>query len=372
MKKVLFYFPRHFNRTAKGTNPYFDPIIDICHRAGIAYDIYEEHSATRRPHDRRAKRARIFLTTVLVLRRLMRLLMPGRDFFARERLVARVLNILTCSRFKRDVYVTVSGSMYHLFAAMNPRGIVYDMQHGILGRNHPTFFNNDGKLLPQYRDANKHFLFWGEGFRNAFVGEDSQLGTRCHVVGTPMWQRRTAICENPDRLMLVSLQFVGDRNTECLQADKEILRRFLADISQTDWRVLLKKHPCHGGCIDITDLMHEFHNVEITDKPMAELASQIRLHVSSYSTTIFDYAAFGVPSFLLPATGVCYRERMFYGEYAYPLFADMNIEETLELIEADYAGCSSAVREWYEKYCTSLDRDLIYSLLAENGRCWQQ
>ena len=28
---VLLYYPQHFNRSSKGSNPYFDPIVEVPH-----------------------------------------------------------------------------------------------------------------------------------------------------------------------------------------------------------------------------------------------------------------------------------------------------------------------------------------------------
>ncbi|MBR7028670.1 MAG: hypothetical protein IKI05_04615, partial [Bacteroidaceae bacterium] len=40
--QVLFYYPQHFNRSAAGTNPFFDPLLQTCEEAGISYKLLEE------------------------------------------------------------------------------------------------------------------------------------------------------------------------------------------------------------------------------------------------------------------------------------------------------------------------------------------
>ena len=58
-KRVLFYYPQHFNRSANGTNPFFDPLIKICEKANIPYDVYEEPDPkTNRPHNIKARSAK--------------------------------------------------------------------------------------------------------------------------------------------------------------------------------------------------------------------------------------------------------------------------------------------------------------------------
>lgn len=56
---VVFYYPRHFNRAADGTNPYFRPLIELCKDNGIKYIALEEPAAGY-PSDKASIKADFF------------------------------------------------------------------------------------------------------------------------------------------------------------------------------------------------------------------------------------------------------------------------------------------------------------------------
>ena len=142
MKKLLFYYPQHFNRSKNGTNPFFDRMLDICDREGIDYDILEEPDGeTDKPRNVKASKADAFFWIVTAIRKIMATLFPNQDFYKREKKVAAVINLISAGRYRYEKYITISGSMYHLFASLNPNATVYDMQHGVLFKHHPTFFD---------------------------------------------------------------------------------------------------------------------------------------------------------------------------------------------------------------------------------------
>lgn len=372
MKKVLFYYPQHFNRTKEGTNPFFDRMLDLCERNGIKYDLFEEpDGGTDRPRNCKARQADIFFWFVTSIRKVVSLIMPSKSFYQREKYVARFFNILSLGKYRYDRYITISGSMYHLFANLNPRSKVFDMQHGVVYKEHPTFFENRN-LKPQFRRQNLHFIFWGKGYEENFVrGEEEILKGRTHVLGYPVDLDRSHkyksgmtdhSCQNS---IVVSMQFTHSVSYDELEKLKDTLRTFLKCVANLDVKVLLKHHPRYNNCIDIQDLLHDFDYVELTSAPLDELIDSTFLHVTFFSTTTFEYAQFGVPTYFLTYNEKELSDTLFYGEYNYPLYLGKSISEVVNRLRigTNYLYDSKEVYKWYQRFYTSFDDTAFLKLI---------
>lgn len=358
MKNLLFYYPQHFNRSKDGTNPFFDRMLEICDRHGIDYDLMEEPDrGTDKPRNPRAAKADAFFWAVTVIRKIFSIVFPKRDFYKREATVAKALNCLTLGRYRYRKYITISGSMYHLFANLNPKADVYDMQHGILYKEHPTFFK-DRHLRPQFYQPNLHFLFWGKGYEQCFAnGDEEVLSGRTHVVGYPISVSELQTTQNGDRKMIVSLQFTHDLSENELRKDKQILEAFLAETESSGYEVLLKHHPRFNNAISIDDILARYGHASLTTEPLHSLAKKVQLHVTYFSTTAFEYAAYGIPTFFMPAQGREPVYSLFYTEYGYPLYKGMGIKQVLSRLQDPdkRAIDAAAVVDWHSRFYTPFD-----------------
>ncbi|MCM1291726.1 MAG: hypothetical protein NC207_07335 [Bacteroides sp.] len=366
MKNLLFYYPQHFNRTKEGTNPFFDKLLEVCDRNGISYDVMEEPDrGTDKPRNAKATKADSFFWTVTIIRKILSLVLPKMDFFQREKFVARIFNFLTLGRYRYRNYITISGSMYHLFANLNSKAQVYDMQHGILDKQHPTFFK-DGHLLPQFFRRNLHFILWGKGYNDDFTkGDETVLNGRTHVMGYPMPLVEECCQISENRSIIVSLQFTESIEGDEREKDKRKLQEFLEDTKDSDYRILLKHHPRFNNCIDIDDLLDKYSHAEITAKPLAELAKEVRLHVTYFSTTAFEFAAFGIPTYFMPYSNRPARYALFYSEYDYPLFKGMDISTVLSLVDDEKSRkqCAETVRLWYKRFYSPFNEAAFLELI---------
>lgn len=372
MKKILFYYPQHFNRTAQASNPFFDKMLKTCDFHGISYDLLEEpDNGTDKPRNPNAQKADLLFWTITAIRKIMSMLLRKKEFYEREHYVAKLFNILTFCKYKRDVYITVSGSMYHFFSHLNPQAKVFDMQHGVLYKHHPTFFDPKTlRLRKQFYKPNLHLLFWGEGYRDCFVrGEECYLDGRAHIIGYPatLASKNTegATDKSANHDIVISLQLTHSGTNEELERMKTTLRDFLKQTSLLPVRILLKQHPRYNNCITIDDLLHEFPNVSITSKPFEQLLETVMLHVTWFSTTAFEYAAFGIPTFFLVGEGERQNDLLFYGEYDYPLYADMTINQVIERLtnSALYKADSNIVNKWYNRFYSPFDENEFLKLV---------
>lgn len=366
MRNLLFYYPQHFNRSKECTNPFFDRMLEICDRHGISYGIIEEpDKATDKRRNPRARKGDVFFWTVTVIRKCVSKLFPSKNFYAKEKIVARIINSITLGRYKYRNYITISGSMYHLFANINPDASVFDMQHGVLYKDHPTFFEHK-RLRRQYYPSNLHFLFWGKGYHDIFInGDEEVLSNRTHVIGYPIAEHNSLKSISPKRNIIVSLQFTNDIVPEERAIDKKALDTFLAETEASGYQVLLKHHPRYNNCIDIDDLLKRYEHVQLTNLPLSELISEVCLHVTYFSTTAFEFAAYGIPTYFIPSYGRPAMYGIFYNEYDYPLYNGMSIMEVLHRAGDDKLLCSDAqtVKQWYNRFYSPFDEQAFLELI---------
>lgn len=369
MKQIIFYYPQHFNRTSKGENPFFDALINTCRNHNIPYVVLEEPDKSGKPHNEAAVSAKRFLFLVLVVRKLLSWIFRNRTFHQREKIAGKIVNILTLGHFRSKICITISGSMYWMFAAINPKAQVYDLQHGILCKQHKTFFDEKShKLRPQYFDKNLNILFWGEGFKKLFIqGEEEIMRDKAFVIGYPIRDTLKSMKRKSDQIqnLLYSLQFTDDFSTEELEKLKQQLIYVLEETKNLEVTVWLKHHPRFNNCINLSDVLTRYPHAQITQDSLEQLYTKIDLHLTYFSTTAFEYARFGIPTYFLNLNKN--EVNMFYSEFHYPLYANMPLCDVIKVLSdtKTYNTHSELLKDWYSTFYSSYNEENFLQLLAQ-------
>jgi len=376
--RVIFYYPGHFNRSAQGTNPYFDPLIAVCEDKGIPYRLLEEPDrGTDKPCNPKAEFAGGLLYFVLVCRKLLPLFL-WKSFEKREYFIGRLFNRLTFGRFRADVYLTISNSMVAMLPGINSKARVYDLQHGVIYSSHAGYFESDGGLREGLRNPHIHFLVYGEGYRQCFDKNQENrevLQGRVHIIGDVLADGNGLVpSEVPapaeKRHVVFSLQFTRDWSAAQLSGLRKVLTGFLDDFARAntnpDRRVLLKHHPRFNNAIDLSDIGERYAFVEWADQTTAELAPAVCWHVTLTSTTAFEYAAFGVPTCFIATPEFPQGEVLFLQEYGYPS-QPAGIGDALLMVEMDperYAKTCAEVKAWHRRFYSNFDEKMAIELLT--------
>ena len=363
MKNLLFYYPRHFNRSARGTNPFFDPLLEACDEAGIPYDLYEEpDNGTDKPRNEKAKSATCFYWTITVLRKIVSILRRDISSTHRDRIAARIFNFITLGRWKYKTYVSISGSMESIFLALNPKAKVIEMQHGLDCANKVSYFA-DNQLYEAYRSPNWHLLSWGEGFRQSvLLGHEKELEGRVHVVGCPTFQATKPTERHPE-FIVFSLQFTHDWAEPKRQKAKDFLVETLEQLRDCGHPVLLKHHPRFNNSIDLSDIYERFPFVTETKEPLHKLQARTLLHVTFYSTTAFEFAAAGIPTFFMANDDFPEGKTLFYEEYRYPVYEGMKIGEVVKKLEN--SDDETTMKKWYESFYLVFDKQKFINFVTQ-------
>ena len=366
--KVLFYYPQHFNRTAQATNPFFDRLLETCDRHGISYKLIEEPDwGTDKPRNPKAIKGDFLFVLITLIRKLVGCC-GVKDSTKRERITARIVNAFTLGRLQYPQYITISGSMLIVFLYLNRHAIVYDMQHGVLYKQHPTFFDEHEHLRPYVANELRwHWLMWGEGYKKCFCrGEEDVLKGRVHVVGYPIAAAKNTIVEENEKIVLFSFQFTYDWNDKQLQEAKYVTDEALQQLAGKNVRVLLKHHPRYNNSISIDDLLQKYPFAELTTLSMQELMPITMLQVTINSTTAFEYAEQGIPSYFIDQNARVKRGNLFYYEYQYPLYQGMSLGEVVERLSVDSLReqDTKVVGQWYREFYDEYNEQEFLKLFA--------
>ena len=366
---VLLYFPQHFNRSAKGTNPYFEPIIEICKESGLKYLMMEEPDRdTSRPRDPQCMKADFLFWIIIVMRKIIHLMYKGKPWHDVDTIIAHIVDLFTFHRFRAKKYITISNSMIDVLAELNPTGVAYDYQHGIIFFGHLGYFGENGLISPSYTLLNGRIMLWGPLYEQCFekVISPAIVEKQIKVVGYPI---PTSQIESKERTkIVVCLQFRSEGTEDLFINMREMLCECLEVLKNYRYQVLLKHHPRFNNVTDLTDILQKYPFAEFTDRQLEDLATEAFLHITWNSTTCFEYANYSIPTFFLTDSRVDWGEKTFYEQYHYPLYRGQNLHFAMSRIqdEAVYTADCNTVKNWYTSAYAPLDKEQLMQILSSS------
>ena len=371
--KVLFFQPKHFNRTAQKTNPFFDPIIRVCEDHGVPYRIYQPY---RHPDTGYRK-----VYSSQYLRKFVRffkwIVLP----FAKncpecelERKAGVLWNVLTFGFYRADIYITVAAELAAVLPGINPKARIVDVQHGIIYSSHAGYFDCDGRLMDFLKMCyQREFWVYGKGFADQFftnAENAKELGDRVHVVGDILGHKECSIVNNEEnqKSLLVSLQLTS----ECTQCENDDMYQrtvaFLRGISTNGlWNgfpILLKHHPRYNNCFDISSLIKEFTQVQFVTDDWGVISKKICVNATLDSTVAFDLAAYGIPTYFI---GSDMEEStscadIWRSDFKYPYWG-MSFDRIANLMAEQHDETKVVLNRWFSDYYGIFNPDRIGELL---------
>lgn len=362
---ILFYYPKHFNRSKQGTNSYFDPLIKTCKDYNLRFLLVEEpDKGTSMPHNPEAIEFDIWFLLILVFRKLIPLKLCG-NFQRREILIGRIIGMLSFQRFKARVYITISNSMINLLPGLNIKAKVFDLQHGIIYSTHWGYFEPNGLLVENLRDKRIHFLVYGEGYINSFLrnveNHKFHISEKVKIIGDVIQDNDKvySVKIRPKTTVLYSLQLTEDVGLASLEIQKNHLLEFIGNISKHFERskltLLLKHHPRFNNAIGLDEISERYSFVSYTTA--SDLSEKVFLHLTQSSTTAFEYAAVGIPTWFVPTINNDCGYKIFIEEYCYPINKD-NLDILIDSYINDdgvYLADADKVINWYRKFYSHFD-----------------
>jgi hypothetical protein len=361
---VVFYYPRHFNRSIRGNNPYFEPLTDACKQNGLSFILIEEpDTSTNHPKDLSAIPFDFYLVLILVFRKLLPLSF-FQSFESREHKIARILKPVFFRKLEFKVFITISNSMLGFFRGLSPEACLFDYQHGIINSSHPGYVI-DRMAAPHIKQNNVSVLMYGTGFQDILNRSDSGYYLEhTRVIGLKNRQIEQ-FHKAFNRNVLVTLQFTAGEYLDFQQ----YFFQFLTDLFEKHSeffvdqgiRVFLKNHPRYDGVPDIAGF-GSFPFVEFTQLPNDKCYELCSINLTYHSTSIFEAAHNGLPTYIINDK---LSNSIYFDEFDFPVKNDQHfIDFLLKIMDANqYHKLSAEVKNWNSRYYMQFDEPKFISLL---------
>lgn len=365
---VILYYPQLFNRSKEGENPYFKSIINLCNTNNIKYLVLEEPAyRCGFPRNPKSIPADSIYWFVGIFHKI---LIKGfkMSLHDADKRIGKLLDFLSFHQLRAKTFITISNSMIDVLGEINPYGDVYDFQHGIIYFGHTGYFLSPDKLRPEFLIKNRRVLLWGDLYKNNLKNLPGGLNSeeKFIVVGYPMYKRIEMNELFVEKIILVSLQFTSDISKEVSSGIFEMLDEFASEATSQGYTLILKHHPRFNNEVDLNPLLEKYKgSVEISTESIDSLSTKIKLHVTWGSTTAFEYAAYGIPTYFLRDERLDWATEIFYGQYKYPMYNNMSASEVLERIDsyALYHEDRAIIKEWYESAYSPFNDELMVKIL---------
>lgn len=366
-KQVIFAAPQHFNRGVNGKNPFLEKLVNLCNENKVPFLLLEspEYGAPQ-PHDPYAVRADLIFWLMMLMNKVALKIYGSSNQDKARKTVAKAMHYMTLGKLKVDTYITMAGLFIEMFEDMNPDGIVYDLQHGIIYAGHDGYFKADGGVSESLSADNCKILLWGEGYKELFTHSDKIKDDKVKVIGYPVEQSERPKTNEGRNTILFSLQFTASVDYDTLEYMKTMLDKALSSIDFNRYTVKLKHHPRYNNVISLDDISKKHPNISYCDDSLEDMVKECLLHVTWFSTTCFEYAKYGIPTYILSDSRSTLGNEIYYFQFKYPVLKGLSLEEVLKLLNDPIKSeeISVRVREWYLKLYSPFNEKTAKSILG--------
>lgn len=371
--RVFFFQPKAFNRTERRTNPFFDPIIKVCADNGIEYRIYQPYRKNESGYAKMYS-SKCLRKFVCMVKWLVRIFTERFTEVEQERIAGRIWNWLTFGRYKADIYITIACEFSGVLRGINPHAKVVDVQHGLFCRQHWGYLNRDGTIADFLRQfPEREIWVAGEGYREILLQRPENrewVGEHVRVGGDFLGHELTQSwvdASDRDGCILFSLQLTGeltdDGNVKVFEQVRKVLRE-IKDGGVDCAKIVLRHHPRYKGFPDVAPLFEEFPGIRVSGDPLKTILEKTLIHVTLTSTTAFEAAAGGVPTYIPRSYKECFLSEDFdwHEDFQYP-FWNLSFGELMRLVRQSRQEVVDAMHNWFRKYYQPINESHILKLL---------
>lgn len=371
--RIHFFQPEQFNRTENKTNPFFDPLIEVCQHNNIPYKVFiAEKQQTRNGYGNKAGNSwNLVLPEILGFRLIKWFQLPSRLVWY---IAGFIMNILTLGKYRADICITVAGIHLEILQGIAPKARLVDLQHGVIFPHHTGYFDSKGILQPLLQKSpQREYWLYGPGFKNIFFSNPENarfLNGKLHIVGA-LLQRETLKPQNHRfssrcNELIISLQFKPDMSPYVNQKLKDSLNIFLAKHKElfikNNIKVFLRHHPRFNNVVNLEDIYKDYPFLTELDRTEIYNVGHVFCHVAWTSTTVFEYTKAGIPTVFLSEESL-YDNGIFGKYYKYPA-PNLSVADILDFNDEQYAEHAAKLTEWYTRFYSSFDELNILKILT--------
>ncbi len=368
---IIFYYPSHFIRSESKDNEYFEPLYKICEQRGISYLILEEPAiGMDTPRAKRAIPFDFILLLVLIARKLLSL-DRFKDFYEREWHIAKKIKTLLLRKLHYDNVIVISNSMVGFFHGMDTNAKIFDYQHGIIYPSHEGYVSN-GSRVPEHIYKNEvHPLLYGQLFKEMLTKhtDSDYYEKHAYVIGKKIDRQRKKRSLNSKKI-LFSLQIAGDepeRDRGWIKIFQNFLERNSDFFISNGLKIVFKRHPRYTSAYDDSSL-YTFEFTELYEGPLDDALNNCFIHITLFSTVVFDAAAVGIPTLLWDTRDS--KSYLYTQYYNYPI---KSLDDTMLIRKISdylkdpqyYEVESEKVFNWFNYCYMPLNADSFVSTLKK-------
>ena len=365
---IIFYYPQHFNRNKKGENPFFAPLINICKSKNIRYLMIEEpDNKTLFPSNKEVIQFDIYFYIILMLRKIIPLSLFTNSE-KKEQWIGYFIRKITFCKFQAKTILTLSNCMGGFWRGYNPKARIIDYQHGIINKNQTGFFNK-GKVPAHIIENNKEVAVWGKGFYEIFNQNKIYYNKKVHILGYAHCIQNQEKNTKHQNKIIFSLQFVPECNTTLKKEMTNEIEKILVEINtlpnEEKPNIFFMNHPRNNNIQELNDIIKKYKFVSIL--PHNELAykENYLLHLTFYSTTTFEMALKGIPTYFLSSKNIL-ENKIFLKDYKYPINQNTSFKELVSIYQKDKKTRrlhGDLVKKWSSHYFQPLNQNVFFKLL---------
>lgn len=352
--QIIFYAPHHFNRGANAENLFFKELLEICKKQRISYLYLEEPDVYS---NQRRSRIAIPFDFIYYLVILLRKFMGSEmSYIEIDKKIGGFVKNIFFRRITFDNYITISQSMLSFFSGINCEAKQFDLQHGTIHAKKDSYLN-DGLVSKNLKENDTHLLLSGVAYKELLIQNEKENYFQNHteVIGTCMFSEYNVKPSEENKNVLVSLQFTHDHSESENQQIALALERLIK--KEPTFHFYLRNHPRFNNEIDL-DRFLSFPNTSVISGVLQENFSTCRLHLTTYSTAVFEAALQGIPTCFLYSESS--KMDIFNSQYYYPFY-----KTSLTELYSNYSALSLQVKDWANKFYQPLNTDSFLKALKD-------
>ena len=345
-----------------GKNIYFNNLIQTLDDNNISYIVFEEFYS-KNEHIIRDKGTVSFdIITLLNI-----FLGKVSKFFTLD---LKKINKFIFRNIQTDCIITMGQTFVNELSYIYKRCKIYDLQHGILYPKHDSI-----KSLVNY--SNFHILLYGDFYIDKISRYLNCDPKKIVSIGHPIYAKTELSLENRSIILITSSigneDFYKENNfdlDELIMLENKLISSCLNFNNSSQYQIYFKPHPRVEKKILV--MLPNLNKDRVTTyyNNYNSIMNKIFINISIASTSIIDFSAFGIPSYV--ALKDCsinkkFNEDIFFKFYKYPIDYNNELEGLLNEYsneENTYINDSNKVYEWYWKTHKVYDHtkflDIIY------------
>jgi hypothetical protein len=354
--KVVFLQVKNFLFSGQNTNPFFDPIISVCEKNGIDWEIWYRDRKIKtgypKDHVRKYGWRDSFLTLLFIIfSRVFRLNNEKSFLYAGKILFALHILPLDIDLFITNVLCGLENLSY-----VYPNIRIAEVQHGVVYPGHITYFEPNTNILQKIANHPK-FEFWlfGPGYLKAFTHNEYNrliLNNKLSVIGALSSGHYCRHDGDIKKRIVVASQMVDIVfSQDVLIKIRKIYEAFFDEIfnQAKDIEIIFRHHPSFHNCIDLTEWKEKYPTITYDENASwEETYSSAYFLVTISSTSAFDAASYGVPTLVLNGD-LAGLKNLLCDSFDYPL-SSLTVKQVASMSTDEYRKCQERVKAWYAQY----------------------